>query len=102
MYIVSQEWEEVEIHKKEAMKDSEVYSKPNINICTAAIQTLTPCVRLLIMNRRLVQGWTIVDLANKIGEKPEKIKAYETGNDFPDSTALKKLQDVLEVKLLPI
>ena len=102
MYIVSQEWEEVEIYKKEDVKESVVYSKPNITMCTAAIQTLTPCVRLLIMNRRLVQGWTIADLANRIGESPEKVKAYETGNDFPDSAALKKLQDVLEVKLLPI
>lgn len=102
MYIVSQEWEEVEIHKTKNNKNNTESTKPNINISTAGIQTLTPCVRLLILNRRLIQGWTITDLAHRIGESPEKVKNYEKGIDFPDSNALKKLQDVLEVKLVPI
>lgn len=103
MNIISQEWNEVELYKKEKTPDKvEKVKKPYLKISNAAIHTLTPCVRLAILNQRIVKGWTISDLAHKIGESIDKIRGYENGTDFPDANSIQKLQTVLEIKLLPI
>lgn len=92
------------MHKKDVVNKiaSDEKKKPSVGISGAAIQNLTPCIRLTILNKRLSKGWTVAELAAKIGEPPEIIKAFENGSTFPDSNALQKLQNVLEVKLLPI
>ena len=62
---------------------------------------LLPEITKQLQEKRVKNRWTIEDLANKVGTKSENIIAYETGKQFPNADMLKKLQSILNTRLVP-
>lgn len=65
------------------------------------VRNLKPEIKQLLQVNRVRNRWTIQDLAEKVGTTQHKIIAYELGKEFPSADMLKKLQTVLNTKLIP-
>ena len=103
MYLhhVSQGWSLTEQRPVTVIKDASALASPAV-VTSACVESLAPNVRLLIQHARLMRNWTIADLGARVGVEAERIREYESGQQFPMAEILGRLQDELHVRLVPI
>ena len=65
------------------------------------VRNLRPQFKQQLQEYRVKNKWTIQDIADKTGSTVDDIDAFENGKKFPDAIILRKLQQVLNTKLLP-
>lgn len=99
MRFITQEWFAVE---KSLNSDELPLKDARFSVNSAVLQTLTPCIRMTILNARLSRGWTVKNLADAINVNIESIKKFENGLAFPEATIISLLQEVLGVRLVPL
>lgn len=102
LHHISQCWSLTEHRATKAEGDGMGSNRPHPIVTSACVESLAPNVRLLIQQARLMRCWTIEDLADRIGVEPMRIQKYESGMEFPMADVLGRLQDVLQVMLVPI
>lgn len=98
MHAVTQEWTEIETQREERRApERKVRACPS----GALLQTLTPCIRLTVINARLHRRWTVASLAERIGVSVGLVRDIEEGNVLPDNSTIMALEAALDVKLVP-
>ncbi|KAI9128988.1 hypothetical protein K1719_000471 [Acacia pycnantha] len=65
----------------------------------AALEKVSPEVRMVIQKVRLEKKMGQEDLAKQINERPQVVQEYENGKAVPNQAVLAKMERVLGVKL---